>query len=206
MGKKLKLISSVCLGGYNDTMIYDTVIEYLGKKEHIGIEKFWDSSKEKDLWKIETELNLSYEMKKSIIEILSNDMPSIFSDKEPKKYNKDVLFKDHEKSIDDWKKSKATYITDYLHIGDKVSHSLIDYFVEALQPITINGEIVQIAGEYSTDSNGNPTYLTFAAETPFGDWIYKGACLKGETINQEYKFEEIEIANIDSELEEEKEI
>lgn len=31
MKNKLTLISSVCIGGFNDTMMYDTVIEYLGE-------------------------------------------------------------------------------------------------------------------------------------------------------------------------------
>lgn len=203
MENKLKLISSVCLGGYNDTMAYDTVIRYLGKEEHIEAEKFWDSRKEKDLWRIETGLNLSYEIKKAIVEILDKDLPSIFSDVKPKEYNKDITFEEKIKTLDGWNKSETLYLTDYLHIGDKVDRSLIDSLIDSVSPITLNGEIVQIGEAYSSDNKGRSTYLTFATNIPFGDWYYKGACLKGETINREYKFEEIGLENREQEIGEE---
>ena len=33
------------------------------------------------------------------------------------------------------------------------------------------------------------TYLTIDRDETFGEWIYKGACLKGGTVNREYEFE-----------------
>ena len=39
MKSKLTLISSVCIGGFNDTLMYDTVVEYQGKKWNIEVDK-----------------------------------------------------------------------------------------------------------------------------------------------------------------------
>lgn len=203
MKSKIKLISAICMGRFNDTMVYDAVIEYLDKKVDIEIDKFWDSSREKDLWKIQTDLNLNYDTKKAIIEIISKDMPEIFSDIEPKEYNIEIQVENNFKSIQGWKDSKENYLDDYLHIGDKVDQSIVDYFINTLPPIVCNSGIIQMGEPYSSDCKGKNTYLTIAKDEPFGDWIYKGACLVRETINKEYKFEEFEIAE---EIEIEKEI
>lgn len=205
MKSKLTLISSVCIGGFNDTLIYDTVVEYQGKKLNIEVDKFWDNSKEKDLWKIETDLKLNYDTKKAIIENISKDIPSIYSDVEPKQYNIDILVEDKVKSLQGWNESKAKTLMDYLHIGDKIDKSMANYFAES-NPIICNGEIVQLGGAYSSDIKGRNTYLTIARDKPFGDWIYKGACLKGETINKEYEFESFDVSDTNIEIEEEKEI
>lgn len=204
MKNKLTLISSVCIGGYNDTMIYDTIIEYLGKNINIEIDKFWDNAKEKDLWKIETDLKLNYETKKAIIENISKNIPSIYSDVEPKQYNIDILIEDKIKSLQGWNESTAKTLMDYLHIGDKVDKSMADYFAES-NPIICNGELVQLGGAYS-NIKGRNTYLTIARDETFGEWIYKGACLKGETVNREYEFEVFDMNYINKELEEEKEL
>lgn len=205
MKSKLILISSVCIGGFNDTMMYDTVIEYLGRNINIEIDKIWDDRNGKDLWKIETNLNLNYDTKKAIIENIAKDMPSIYSDVEPKKYYIDIFIEDKVKTIQEWNQSEAKTLIDYLHIGDKVDKSMADYFVES-NPITCNGELVQLGGAYSSDMKGRNTYLTIAKDEPFGEWIYKGACLKGETINREYEFEIFDMNYRNKGLEEEKEL
>lgn len=205
MKSKLTLISSVCIGGYNDTLMYDTLIEYQDKKWNIEVDKFWDNAKEKDLWKIETDLKLNYETKKAIIENISKNIPSIYSDVEPKQYNIDILIEDKIKSLQGWNESTAKTLMDYLHIGDKVDKSMADYFAES-NAIICNGELVQLGGAYSSDIKGRATYLTITRDEPFGDWIYKGACLKGETLNREYEFEVFDMDYINKELEEEKEL
>lgn len=205
MKNKLTLISSVCIGGYNDTLMYDTLIEYQDKKWNIEVDKFWDNAKEKDLWKIETDLKLNYETKKTIIENISKNIPSLYSEVEPKQYNIDILIEDKVKSLQGWNESTAKTLMDYLHIGDKVDKSMADYFVES-NPIICNGELVQLGGAYSSDIKGRATYLTIARDEPFGDWIYKGACLKGETINKEYEFEAFDVTDTSLEIEEEKEL
>ena len=202
MKNKLTLISLVCIGGDNDTMMYDTVIEYQGKKWNIEVDKSWDDRKGKYLWKIETDLKLNYDTKKAIIENISKDMPSICSDIEPKKYNTVIISENKEKTLKGWYESYKKDLTDYLHIGDKVDRNLIDNLIDSLPPITLNGEIVQIGGAYSSDNEGRATYITFATEKPFGDWYYKGACIKGETINREYEFEEFELDDEINEIEE----
>lgn len=194
------------MGSFNDTMVYDAVIEYLDKKVDIEIDKFWDSSREKDLWKIQTDLNLNYDTKKAIIEIISKDMPEIFSDIKPKEYNIEIQVENNIKSIQGWKDSEAEYLNDYLHIGDKVDQSIVDYFINTLPPVVWNSGIVQMGEPYSSDFNGKATYLTIAKDELFGDWIYKGACLEKETINKEYEFETFDLTNTDNELEEENEI
>lgn len=204
MKSKLTLISSVCIGGFNDTLMYDTVVEYQGKKWNIEVDKFWDNSQEKNLWKIETDLKLNYDTKKAIIENISKDMPSIYSDVEPKKYNIDIFIEDKIKSLQGWNESKAKTLMDYLHIGDIIDQSMADYFAES-NPVICNGNIVQLGGAYS-NIKGRSTYLTIGKDEPFGDWIYKGACLKGETINKEYEFEVFDATDSSIEIEEEKEI
>lgn len=204
MKNKLTLISSVCMGGFNDTLMYDTVVEYQGKVWNIEVDKFWDNSREKDLWKIETNLKLNYDTKKAIIENISKDMPSIYSDVKPKQYNIDIFIEDKVKTIQGWNESTAKTLMDYLHIGDVVDKSMADYFAES-NPVICNGEIVQLGGAYS-NIKGRSTYLTIAKDEPFGDWIYKGACLKGETINREYEFEAFDVTDTNVEIEEEKEM
>lgn len=205
MNNKLTLISSICLGGFNDTLVYDTVIKYQGKEWNIEVDKFWDNGKEKDLWKIETDLKLNYDTKKAIIENISKDIPSIYSDVEPKQYNIDILVEDKVKTLQGWNESTAETLMDYLHIGDKVDKSMFYYFVDS-NPVICNGEIVQLGGAYSSDIKGRSTYLTIARDEPFGAWIYKGACLKGETINKEYEFESFDVTDKSNEIEEEKEM
>lgn len=194
------------MGGFNDTMVYDAVIEYLDKKVDIEIDKFWDDSREKDLWKIQTDLNLNYDTKKAIIEIIAKDMPEIFADVKPKEYNIDIIVENNIKSIQGWKDSKEDYLTDYLHIGDRVDQSIVDYFINTLPPIVWNSGIIQMGERYSSDCKGNGTYLTIAKDELFGNWIYKGACLVRETINKEYEFEAFDLTNTVNELEEENEI
>lgn len=188
MNNKLTLISSRCIGEINDTLMYDTVLEYQGKKWNIEVKKVWYDSIKKHLWKLETHLKLNYDTKKTIIESISKDMPSIYSNVEPKQYNIDILIEDKFKSLQGWNESTAKTLMDYLHIGDKVDKSMADYFAES-KPIICNGELVQLGGAYTSDIKGRNTYLTIVRDEPFGEWIYKGACLKGETINKENEFE-----------------
>lgn len=202
MNNKLTLISSVCIGGFSDTMVYNTLIEYQGKIWNIEVDKVWDNNKKKDLWKMETDLKLNYDTKKAIIKNISQDMPSIYYDVEPKQYNIDIFIEDKIKSLQGWNESEAKTLMDYLHIGDKVDRKLIDNLIDSLPPITLNGEIVQIGGAYSSDNKGRTTYITFARERPFGDWCYKGACIKGETINKEYEFEWFDVTDKSVQIEE----
>ena len=116
------------------------------------------------------------------------------SDKEINAMGIDVYCLDENKkeikSLEEWNKSNAKEITDYLKIGDRVDRKLIDYFVDSLPPVTLTGEIVQIGGVFSISPNGKNTYITFAIDKPFGDWYYMGACEKGSIINAEKTFEE----------------
>lgn len=94
-------------------------------------------------------------------------------------------------------------LTDYLKIGDKVDKKFLDYLIDELPPRTLTGEIVQIGGAYSSDKYGRNTYITFATETPFGSWYYKGSCLPGQIVNEERSFEEFDMSYIEENLEEE---
>lgn len=150
-------------------------------------------------------MKLNYDTKKAIIENISRDIPSTKSDVEPKQYNIDILVEDKIKSIKGWYESNVETLEDYLHIGDVVDQTMVDYFVES-NPIICNGEIVQLGGACSGDIKGRNTYLTIARDVPFGEWLYKGACLRGEKINKEYEFEIFEVDNKEIEIEEENEM
>lgn len=87
MRNKILLISAESVGGYNDTFVYNAKIKLNGIEENILIERHYQDLKEPHyLWEIHTELNLTDEDKEEIINTISKDPPSIYSDAEPKLY------------------------------------------------------------------------------------------------------------------------
>ena len=88
MKSELKIISAECVGGYNDTTIYNVTINYYGKNEIVTLEKSYHDMQEPiNTWEVFTTLELSDEEKNKIIDVVSKDPPSIFSDVPPKIYN-----------------------------------------------------------------------------------------------------------------------
>ena len=86
--RNLKIISAKCVGGYNDTTIYNVAINYYGKNETVTLEKsYQDMQEPSDKWEVFSTLELSDEEKNKIIDIVSKNPPSIYSDVPPKKYN-----------------------------------------------------------------------------------------------------------------------
>lgn len=203
MSKNLKLISAAYVGGYNDTTIFDVVINYYNELVHIDVEEHYhDMQTPNETWQIITDKNINYKEKEEILKIIIQDKPIYLADVEPKIYNKEINVKAEVKTLEGWHKSKFEELTDYLKIGDKVDRNFLDHFINELPPKTLTGEIVQIAEAYSSNRDGRSTYITFAKEEPFGDWYYKGACLSGSTMNEERSFEEFDMSYIED-LEEE---
>lgn len=92
MKNKILLISAESVGGYNDTFVYNAKIKLNGIEEIILIERHYQDLKEPHyLWEIHTDLNLTDEDKEEIINTISKDPPSIFSDAPPKEYNQNDI-------------------------------------------------------------------------------------------------------------------
>ena len=51
--RNLKIISAKCVGGYNDTTIYNVTINYYGKNETVTLEKsYHDMQEPSNKWKV----------------------------------------------------------------------------------------------------------------------------------------------------------
>lgn len=203
MKKNLKLISAKYVGGYNDTTVFDTIINYYDELVHIDIEEHYhDMQTPNKTWQVITDKNISYKEREEILKEIVKDRPIYLADAEPKFYNKEINVSEELKTLKGWHESEYEILTDYLKLGDKVDREFLDHFIDELPPKTLTGEIVQIAEVYSMVKNGRDTYITFARDVPFGDWYYRGACLPGSTMNEERKFEEFDMSYIED-LEEE---
>lgn len=74
------------------------------------------------------------------------------------------------KTMIEWHESKKC-LSEFLQVGDEVSESIKDYFLEVLPPITWKSKAIQMGEPYSCNSDGN-TYATI--ENINGKWIYTG--------------------------------
>lgn len=87
MQTKLKVISAKCIGGYNDNLVYNVEINYNGIQENVTLEKcYYDMKNPSEEWKIFSELRLTDNEKNNIIQVVSKNPPSIFSDLPAKVY------------------------------------------------------------------------------------------------------------------------
>lgn len=83
----LEILSAECVGGYNDTTVYNVKIKYLGVNETLTLEKnYHDMKNPSETWQISSKSNLTDEEKNKIIQVVSNNPPSIFVDAPPKSY------------------------------------------------------------------------------------------------------------------------
>ena len=88
MNKKLIVISAECVGGYNDTLVYNATVNINGTNEVFTIEKhFYDMQEPNERWEICSKDNFSEDEKRQIIDVISKNPPSIFYDVPPQTYN-----------------------------------------------------------------------------------------------------------------------
>ena len=88
MKNKIDVLSAQCVGGYNDTLIYNVTINYKGKEEIVLLERHYhDMQKTNETWDMCTFLELTDSEKNKIINVVSKNPPSIFSDAPPQIYN-----------------------------------------------------------------------------------------------------------------------
>lgn len=207
MEKNLKLISAKYVGGYNDTTIFDVIVNYYDELVHIDVEVHnHDMQIPGRTWQVITDKNISYKERKEIIENIIKDKPIYLADVEPKYYNKEINVSGELKTLQGWYESNYEMLTDYLRLGDKVDEELLNHLIDQLQPKTLTGEMIQIGGAYSANNNGRATYITFARDVPLGDWFYRGACTIGSIMNEEREFEEFDMSYIEEDLEQEETI
>lgn len=86
-----------------------------------------------------------------------------------------------------WDKQIKTYagwegsnknLNEYLVVGDLVDEAMVNYFVDVLPPLCMNGQIIQIGEPYS-HVNGKATWYTLSKTS--NGWMYCGLCHKGQT-------------------------
>lgn len=99
------------------------------------------------------------------------------------------------KTIEDWNKSKEDYFDKFFKPGDIVGQDVVEYFVNALPPITFRDDFIQAGEPYSNqidpeDKKFKATYITF--EKGEDNWIYKGNCFKDKNYDITYENEEME--------------
>jgi hypothetical protein len=75
------------------------------------------------------------------------------------------------KTLSQWHESKKD-LTKFLSIGDIVSDDITEYAINVLPPHKWSADTIQIGEPYSTDENGNPTWITFKKIN--GQWRYAG--------------------------------
>ena len=63
-------------------------------------------------------------------------------------------------------------LTEFLEFGDKVDEEMMDYFLGVLPPQTWTANCIQLGESYSTDGQGNFTYMTI--EKLDGEWTWTG--------------------------------
>jgi len=190
MSNKIKLLVAKYIGSYNDTTIYEAILEFNNTEIKIEIEEHYhDMKKHNKTWEVISSENITAREKEEIIKEIVKNRPILYSDVSPRIYNKEIEVKSEKKNMKEWKESSYVYLTDYLKIGDMVDKDILEYIMNSIPPKTMTGNILQGGEPYSSDKDGKNTYITFAKENPFGEWYYKGACLKGETENKEKEFE-----------------
>lgn len=203
MKKTLKLIAGRYVGGYNDTTCYEIEIEHDGKKLFAEIEnKGYDMQIPNHRWKLICEEDLCYEQKIKIIEEVIKNIPRATLNAEPIIYNKEITVEESVKTLEGWHRSPYVELLDYIHIGDKIDKGFIDHFINELPPVTLTGEIAQIAGISSTDVSGHNLYITFATDKPFGDWYFQGECRINERENGNWKLEQYDMTEYEEYVEE----
>lgn len=75
---------------------------------------------------------------------------------------------------------------EYLQVGDEVDQEMVDYFINVLPPVTMNGECVQMGEPYDhrEDSEGRfrGRYSTLVSVgfSPNRRWFYAGYCFGRE--------------------------
>lgn len=70
-------------------------------------------------------------------------------------------------------------------VGDLVTQDVVDYYVNALPPVTALYGCTQLGEQYAdmldpTTGRTAPTYATFRRVHPCGIWAYCGHCFAGE--------------------------
>ena len=89
--KKIRVISGKCMGGINDTLIYEININYKGIEDVIDVNCSFNHKLEKNIWYVSSsKLDISIKDRYNIIEVISSNPPSIMSDVESKVYNIDL--------------------------------------------------------------------------------------------------------------------
>ena len=191
MSRSLELVSAKYIGNYNDNTIYEGTIKLYNDLVNIDIIKYSNGMNENNsIWYIKTDSGITPAEKKAIIKIVSNNTPIHFIEAEEKVYNQKIYTEEEIKTLKGWTDSRAD-ITSYLKVGDIVNKELVDDIINSLPPITLNGLLVQMGEPYSSDQHGRNTYITFGKDTPFGNWHFKGICIKDSTKNIDNSIETI---------------
>ncbi len=88
MNNKITVISAECVGGYNDTLVYNAIVNINGTNEIFTIERHsHDMQEPSETWEISSKNNFSEGEKMQILEVISKNPPSIFSDVPPQVYD-----------------------------------------------------------------------------------------------------------------------
>lgn len=82
------VISARCVGGYNDTMVYNATVNVDGNNQTCTLERHsHDMQETSETWEISSKNNFTEDERKQIIKVISKNPPSIFSDFPPKIYD-----------------------------------------------------------------------------------------------------------------------
>lgn len=92
MKSRLKVVSAEYVGEYNDTNVYNVEINVNGDKEYITLEKkYFDMEKSNYNWEVYSNLDLKQDEIEHIIQVVSNNPPSISFDAQPTIYESTSL-------------------------------------------------------------------------------------------------------------------
>lgn len=88
MKNKIIVISAECVGGYNDTLVYNATVNINGTNQIFTLERHsHDMQEPSETWEISSKNDFSEDEKKQILEVISKNPPSIMSDAPPKLYD-----------------------------------------------------------------------------------------------------------------------
>ena len=87
--------------------------------------------------------------------------------------------------ICDKPKGSCRHCDHYRFDSDLVTQDVVDYYVNALPPVTALYGCTQLGEQYAdmldpTTGRTAPTYATFRRVHPCGIWVYCGHCFAGE--------------------------
>lgn len=94
------------------------------------------------------------------------------------------------KRFKDWPEKLS--ISQYLQVGDVVDKEMYEHFLNGLPPQYNYSAFLQAGGAcdtFNVDGVLKSTYLTFVKDGDSDNWVFKGECFLGETINKNPELE-----------------